>query len=103
MPLNKPQIQESFSSVDKDVKALIPNILHLNLQQDSSEKHVINSLNKQLSSPQSRLEALEILNTLMPSCSAEVIADNALNWLNYCLVQHKGDNLKEIKLLTIGE
>ncbi|KAG5881499.1 hypothetical protein JTB14_001643 [Gonioctena quinquepunctata] len=102
MPLTSSQIEETLSTRDDCITSLLSNILNLHLQSQDSEGIVMSAINKLLSVSKSRSEGLEYLNLVINNCSNGIIHENALNWMSHCLVKYSGDNLKEIKLETIG-
>ncbi|KAJ8949299.1 hypothetical protein NQ318_006724 [Aromia moschata] len=103
MPLRSSQIEEAISTTDVDIKILLANILNLNLQNSSSEKAIIQTINKLVSVSRTRLQGLEFLNLIINNCSKSIITENSFNWLSHCLVKHASDDLKEIKLTTLGK
>ncbi|KAJ8937629.1 hypothetical protein NQ314_011769 [Rhamnusium bicolor] len=103
MSLNSTQIEDAFTTTDEDIRMLLSNILNLNLENDSNQMVIISTINKLLSTSRNRLQGLDFLNLIINNCSSRVISENAFTWISHCLVKYSGDNLKEIKLVTIGK
>ncbi|CAG9821763.1 unnamed protein product [Phaedon cochleariae] len=101
MPLTSSQIEEGII-IDSYLKSTFSSILNLHLQNETSEKAVISAINKLLSVSKTRPQGLEYLNLILNNCSIEIVSQNALNWINHCLVKYTDDQLKEVKLLSIG-
>nr|CAI5850906.1 unnamed protein product [Callosobruchus analis] len=102
MPLQNTQVEEALSSSDEVMKTLLAYILNLNIHNVSNQKIIISSLNKLLSQSKTRLQGLEILHLIIPYCTSSIITENALHWINHCVVKYAGDDLTATKLVTIG-
>ncbi|XP_030764750.1 uncharacterized protein LOC115888988 isoform X2 [Sitophilus oryzae] len=102
MPLTTSQVEDVFSFREQNVKVLLSNILNLNLQYEANEKVIVNTINTLLSNAKSRREGLEYLNLLINNCSPSVLAENALNWTNHCIVKYPDDMLRELRLRVLG-
>lgn len=100
--MNSSQIEEALHTSNDEVKSLLSTILNMNMWSESNEKVIITSINKLLIVSKSRLQGLEFLNLIINNCSARVIAENGITWISHCMIKYPGDDLKELKLTTIG-
>lgn len=100
--MNSSQIEETLHTSDDGVKSLLSTILNMNMWNENSEKVIITAINKLLGISKSRLQGLEFLNLIINNCSTRVIAENGITWISHCMVKYSGDDLKELKLRTIG-
>lgn len=102
MSQSNTKIQDLFSLINDD-SILKQDIIQLNLLGEPYENHLINMLNKEISSAKTRLEGLEKLIVFIDCCPEDIILSNAFNWINFCLIQQDRDHMKELKLRIIGE
>lgn len=100
--MNSSQIEETLNTPDDGVKSLLSTILNINLWNESNEKIIITAINKMLGVSRSRLQGLEFLNLIINNCSSSIISENGNIWISHCLVKYPEDDLKELKLTTIG-
>lgn len=99
MPLSVNQFEDVFSLNNKSSAS---KILNLNIDNENNEKLIVSNINKLLSSSKTRQNGLDLLNSVLENFSHKVLSENALNWLQHCLIQQHGhDSLKELKLTTI--
>lgn len=103
MPLKSSDIEEAFSCREAGVKKLLSSILNLNIQYEPNEKSIVSIVNRLLSTARHRKEGLQYLNLIINSFSASVIAENALNWVNHCIIRFPDDVLRELKLRVLGK
>ncbi|XP_018569527.1 proline-, glutamic acid- and leucine-rich protein 1-like [Anoplophora glabripennis] len=100
--MNSSQIEETLKTSDDGIKSLLSTILNINLWNESNEKIIITAINKMLAVSKTRLQGLELLNLIINNCSPKIISENGNTWISHCLVKYAEDDLKELKLTTIG-
>lgn len=100
--MDSSQIEEALNTSDDGVKSLLSTILNMNLWNENNEKIIISAINKMLGISRSRLQGLEFLNLIINNCSSRITSENGNTWISHCLVKYPEDNLKELKLTTIG-
>lgn len=103
MPLTTSHIDDVFTSKEEGIQRLLSSILNLNLQHEVNEKHIVNIVNKLLSTAKHRKEGLEYLSIVIDNFSSSIIAENALNWTNHCITKFADDFLRELKLRVLGQ
>ncbi|KAF7278573.1 hypothetical protein GWI33_008195 [Rhynchophorus ferrugineus] len=99
--LDTVQIEDAFS-YHNNKRNIVSIILNLNLQHEENELAIINVINKYLNNSKQCREGLEFLDLLIKNVRASVIQENALNWVNHCLIKYSDDILKELRLRVLG-
>ncbi|KAL1513833.1 hypothetical protein ABEB36_003183 [Hypothenemus hampei] len=102
MPLKDFHIESILNEQNEENEQFLYSIINMNIQNESTEKSIINSLNKFLSTAKNRKQGLEILTVILENCSPTAITENALNWINHCIIIHHNDVFRELKLRTLG-
>ncbi|KAJ3662330.1 hypothetical protein Zmor_006684 [Zophobas morio] len=63
---------------------------------------LVKVINNSLANSKTCNFGLELLQNLLPHCSNEILMENILHWTSYCIVQHKEDTLRELRLNTLA-
>jgi hypothetical protein len=96
------QLKLKISSTTSESLEYTLHYIYGNIKDPEFERVTILTINNLLTNSKTLLVGLELVKALVPYCSYNVIAENAVHWSNNCMVHYSEDPNKELKLNALG-
>jgi hypothetical protein len=96
------QLKLKISSTTSESLEYTLHYIYGNIKDPEFERVTILTINNLLTNSKTLLVGLELVKALVPYCSYNVIAENAVHWSNNCMVHYSEDPNKELKLNALA-